>query len=109
MSWDFRMELDAGGEHPIDLPFDANMTYNVSKMYYDALKTEDGIRGLDGKMGKDCKSILESAIVRFIMNRELYKSWNPDNGWGDYDVALQLLHKLLEWCDQAPKATMRVT
>lgn len=109
MGWDFSMELDAGGKHPIDLPFEANYTYNVSKMFYDALKLKDGIRELNGKTGEECKPILESGITRFVLNREQYKKWNPDNGWGDYASALELLRKLVEWCDQAPKAIMRVT
>ena len=109
MGWDFGMQADLGGEYLVDLPYDASYTYNVSKMYYDAFDLKDGIRGLHGKSGVECKPLLENAIKKFIDNRELYKSWNPENGWGDYDGALNLLHTLLRWCDESPNALMSAT
>ena len=109
MSWDFSMEIDAGGDNPIELPYEASYTYNVSKMFYDAFDLEDGIRGLYGKTGAECRLLIEHAIIKFTINRKLYKSWNPENGWGNYDTALRLLNELLSWCDESPKAIMRVT
>ena len=109
MSWDFGMIANLGGKHPTDLPYSASYTYNVSKMFYDALECEEGIRGLDNKSGKECKLILEKGIRKFIKKHKLYKSWNPENGWGNYDSALDLLRTLLSWCEEAPNAIMRVT
>ena len=109
MSWDFGMTADLGGENYIDLPYDANYTYNVAKMFYDAFDLVDGIRELNGKTGTECKPLIEKAIKKFVDNKELYEKWNPENGWGDYDGALDLLRMLLQWCNEAPNAVMSVT
>lgn len=112
MSWDFSMEIDAGGEHPFDLDdFEANYTYNVSPMFYEAFKgmLDDGISGLHEKTGKDARHMLEIAIARMQDDPEKYKQWNPDNGWGSYEGALNLLCTLRGWCISAPLARFRVS
>jgi len=108
MSWDFWMEADVGGKEPVDIGFDANYTYNVSPMFYDAFNLEEGIRGLDKMLGDEAMPYLENAIIKMKENPKKYKAMNPSNGWGDYDTALELLEKLLGWCIEAPKAQMRV-
>ena len=108
MSWDFSMTIDAGGEFPIDLPYEANYTYNVSAMFFEAFPGKDGIRGLDGRTGEDCQEPLRVAIQAMEDNPGKYKTMNPDNGWGDYHGALDLLRELRGWCVAAPNATMAV-
>ena len=109
MSWDFGMKIDAGGVGLVDLQYGAYYTYNVSPMYYDAFETEDGIRVLDGLSGLECQRILENAIQNFKNKKEEYKKMNPENGWGNYEGALELLHKLLVWCIEAPNAIMIIS
>lgn len=107
MSWDFSMEIDAGGPEPACILSDLNYTYNVSPMYYEAIG-EDGIGGLHGKAGADCIPILRGAIAAMEDDPAKYQAMNPPNGWGSYGGALGVLRELLAWCVAAPKATMCV-
>lgn len=108
MSWDFGMEIDAGGLEPHSLHYDANYTYNVAPMFLEAMGG-DGIRQLDGLIGEECLPLLGKAIADMVENPGKYKAMNPSNGWGDFDGALELLQTLVKWCNEAPKATMRIT
>lgn len=111
MSWDFGMYADLGGPEKTWLGHDANYTYNVSKMYYDAFSDfgTDGIRMLSDRQGEACIPMLERAIQRMQDDKLKYLEWNPSNGWGNYQGALDLLRELLTWCQAAPKAYLSVT
>lgn len=102
------MEIDVGGDEPATVRTGLGYTYNVSPMFYDAMGGE-GIRGLDGKLGRDALPLLRSAIEKMAGNPEKYRAMNPENGWGNYDGALRLLRDLLEWCESAPLATLVVS
>jgi hypothetical protein len=102
------MTIDVGATERMALPFEANYTYNVSPMFYAALG-EHGIRGLDGKSGKECAPLLDASIAYFSSHETELQAMNPANGWGDYDGAFNLLLKLRKWCDRAPNALMEVT
>lgn len=110
MSWDFWMERDPEPGERLGIPeCDANYTYNVSDMFYDALPCSDGIRGLNGAKGKDCIKLLEHAIHMMTTYPDKYKAMNPENGWGSYEGALGLLNKLKTWCEKYPEAYMVVS
>jgi len=110
MSWDFHMEMDLGGESPSSIgQYDANYTYNVSPMFYEAFDLDDGIRELDGMIGSKAEPIIQAAIVKMTKDPDTFEAMNPDNGWGNYEGALELLRTLRIWCREAPKATMRVS
>lgn len=109
MSWDFWMSIDAGGTEPAVVRDDINYTYNVSPMYLDAIDHDDGIGGLNGMTGEQCIPILRDAIKRMEDDPAKYQAMNPENGWGDYRGALEVLRDLLSWCIDVPKATMRIT
>jgi len=115
MSWDFGMEVDVGGDCPISLgggydDFRANYTYNVSPMFYEAFKglLDEGINGLHGMLGKDARPMIETAIRRMQAAPKKYQKWNPDNGWGNYEGALNLLCILRGWCIAAPLGRIAV-
>lgn len=118
VSWDFRMEpapLKCGRcGHPVERPpdvshYDANYTYNVSEMFYDALPCRDGIRGLNGATGAECRPLLLEAIRKMESEPAKYRAMNPRNGWGDYEGALTLLRQLYGWCEDSPEAVLVVS
>lgn len=51
---------------------------------------------------------LTLGIQRLISDPEVYKKYNPKNGWGSYDGFLLFCNKLLEKCIQFPKAKVSV-
>jgi hypothetical protein len=87
--------------------FIANYTYNVSPMYYDALGFS--INDLDGMNAKEARLLIINALVRMTEEPDKYKAMNPDNGWGNYEGAMNFLSKILLSCIEHPKRTIRVS
>lgn len=110
MSWDigFTIDTGAGKKHAIGPEY--NMTYNVCEMYYDAFTPEfGGLKGLDGLQGSLASVNLDYAIKNFVEKADLYRSWNPPNGWGSYDRALELLTEMKAFCVDNPKVMVNVS
>ena len=105
MSWDFGVEIDAGGDEAFQMT-DRNMTYNLSAMLTEALGVP--FRDLDGAPCTEAAGVINRAIERMKADPERFKVHNPPNGWGDYDGALDSLIWLLECCQNAPKASIYV-
>lgn len=74
---------------------DINYTFNVSPMFRLALG-KSGIKQLNDLSRKECIELLESGIEHMEQNQETYKKLNPENGWGNYEGALDVLVKILE-------------
>lgn len=72
-----------------------NYTYNVSVMLYKAMP-EHGIRVINGKCGEEAVKFLLTIYNYMVINSEALKELNPPNGWGSYEGALALVHKLIE-------------
>lgn len=109
MSWDFRMGVRVAADGGIVslANYEANYTFNVAPMFYDAIG-EYGIRGLNERTGEACLPVLEAAIRKMEENPGHYRVMNPPNGWGDYDGALNLLKELASWCREVPSALLLV-
>lgn len=75
-----------------------NYTSNVYEMYRRAFKNEDGIRVLDGMYVGDAEELLDDAIKYFKENKEELEKLNPENGWGSYKGALNVLVDLSTEC-----------
>jgi hypothetical protein len=74
---------------------DINYTFNVSPMFRLALGG-DGIKQLNNLSRDECIELLQDGIKHMEQNPEIYKKLNPENGWGDYEGALDVLVKTLE-------------
>lgn len=114
VSWFSMREEDPDAYHD-HLNLEANYTYNVSPMFYEAFDlrkldgTPAGIRGLDGRTGDEAGKALDVAIQRMEADPDRFEKMNPENGWGDCDGALELLRKLRGWCAEYPDAVMCVS
>lgn len=74
---------------------DINYTFNVSPMFRLALGG-DGIKQLNDLSRNECIELLQDGIKHMEQNPQIYKKLNPENGWGDYEGALDVLVKILE-------------
>jgi hypothetical protein len=91
--------------------FEGNITHNLSEMAYAV-----GIR--DQIWNPRCSGItiasllipwLDSGIEILKDEPDKYKKFNPENGWGSYDVFLKFLGKYLDACKKYPNAKVRVS
>ena len=71
-----------------------NYTYNVSKMWYDCYK-DNGIREHYGLTGKQAIPVLKRLHLHMMLNNEKLRKYEPSNGWGDFDGALNFVSQLI--------------
>jgi hypothetical protein len=133
VSYDFYIEMDAGGPEPLCLDPDfgqvelpdrvkavvgderigTNYTSNVWRMWDEALGTaNDSMSALYHLSGEVCGDIveqLERAVDDMIARPDFYRQWNPANGWGDYEGALRYLAGIEAYCRAYPKARLRIS
>lgn len=83
-----------------------NYTYNISPMYLKALGTS--LLELDGVEVNIITPILLKGVEDMVNNKEEYLKLNPENGWGNYEGALEYLQKLLAECLKFPTAKIEV-
>ena len=82
--------------------YEANITYNLSKMYYKAIDEELGLKKLKGMICKDALPIINNAINDMIKNKTEYEKLNPENGWGSYDGLLKTFREIRTVCEDNP-------
>ena len=83
---------------------EGNITHELGIMadeagIYDAIWRPDEI-GI--KTASQLIPWLEQGIKTLENNPSYYKEFNPDNGWGDYDVLLRFVKELLSICREFP-------
>jgi hypothetical protein len=125
VSYDIWLEADLAGEKRARLDGDepGNITYNVDPMFALALGGEsgDGIQNgrellLDRKdpalkrfidrPAAEAIGPLTSAVASMEGNPDTYRALNPENGWGDYEGALDYLRRFLAACEAHPNAVI---
>lgn len=106
MSYDIRLVINTGGEHPAPVTDCRSPTYNLYDMFKLALGCP--IRDLHGRVAADVIPILEGAIKSMKRTPAKFKKLNPPNGWGSYEGALESLCWLHEMCTNHPLATVEI-
>lgn len=71
-----------------------NITYNVSKMWYEIFPYDDKMVPIEGMTGKEADVIITEAIHQMIDRSDEMKRLQPDNGWGSYIGFLEFLERL---------------
>ncbi len=107
MSWNVSMVINTGVDDA-EVYEVGNYTYNVAPMYYHVLG-DDGLRGLNGKLGEDACPLLMAAVTKMELDEAALREMNPENGWGDYEGALVFLRKIATGCAMHPKASVRIS
>lgn len=97
------------GDDP-DLVYHGNITHNMTSM-----ATEAGIyqalwRPEEVSISKtsQLQLMLAEPVLRMIEDPERFKKFDPDNGWGSYEVFLDFLDNLLRACEKWPDAEVSV-
>lgn len=85
-----------------------NYTYNVSKMYREAMNG-NSLSDFDGMKAGEAIELLRIGYADMVKNPEKYKLMNPENGWGNYEGAKKYLGRLLTACCDNPDATIDVS
>ncbi len=111
MSYDIWIEIPCKKEGKDDwMPINDgyNYTSNVSKMFYEAFEKIGGNWRDFHDYNKEhmtCKKaipLLKKAIKELEDNPEHYKQYNPPNGWGNYEGAINFLKNILSDCEKIP-------
>ena len=106
MSWDTYLAINTGIDD-IEVIDVGNYTYNVGKMYRDALGFS--YSDFNGMLAKDAIQILKIAIEKMEKNPKYYETMNPENNWGNYNGALKYLKSLYVACKDNPLCKIVVT
>lgn len=96
---------------PDGVVFSANITHNLVLMAKEA-----GVYGelwrpeeLDICLARQLVEPLRNGLNRLLGEPERFKSFNPENGWGDYEGLTHFVAGYLEACKQWPDAKVSVS
>jgi hypothetical protein len=105
MSADYWLAIDAGGTEPAVVTETRNITYNLGKMLRAA-----GFppwRDLIGAPASEAAGMLDGVARQLVSDKaRLVAGFTPDNGWGDWQQALDFVTELREDCRTNPRATI---
>lgn len=86
--------------------FDSNITHNLGKMAHEAgiymhlwRPSEIGIRHAE-----ELIKPLEAGLAKLRENPDHFKKFNPENGWGDYDLLVRFVEEYRDACQMYPQA-----
>lgn len=88
------------GDEPERADAEMNLTYNLSPMLWAA-----GMPKWSEFVGMDAVEaglIWEAVVEELRTHPDLYRTLNPPNGWGDYEVAVDALATFAVECAEAP-------
>jgi hypothetical protein len=106
MSWDVCLRIDTG-YHTREVTESRNYTSNVWEMF-DKAGLENGIKGLDGMSAKNAALVLDPVIRYMETHPDEMQQFNAQNGWGDYEGALEFVKGIFFDCLENPKCTVYV-
>ena len=98
-------------EHCGSSLYDRNITHNLGKMageaeIYEALWRPEEI-GITH--AHQLLSPLSEGLARLTKDPAKYKAFNPENGWGDYDVLVGFVTDYLLACGKNPNAKVEAS
>ena len=101
MSYDVSIEYHYQAEEVGD------MTSNVADMWNNALGCTLG--SLNGWQCSEAEPVLRKGIREMEKRRDAYTALAPENGWGDYDGALDYLRRIAASCVRHPCGVLRIS
>jgi hypothetical protein len=101
--------VDTGGDSPREMEvYSRNITHNVSRMWAKA-GVFDALYDGGGKTAGEIAASLAAGVAHMESNRSDYIPLNPENGWGNYEGALDFLREYAGACRDNPKAVVSVS
>ena len=107
------MSLDVSLKVPVtemQEVFSYNITHNLGEMAREAgiyeylwRPEEIGITEAHELIGP-----LKAGLEWLTANSDVFKKFNPANGWGDYSVLVEFVGQYIEACEMNPHATVCV-
>ena len=95
MSYDFTVR----SPEPRHAEFDYNLTYNLSSMMRRAGFHPNIFNGMTAV---NLRPIVSHAVAVMEDNADYFRMFNPRNGWGTYEIALEFLTELALYLHTAP-------
>lgn len=88
-----------------------NITHNLNNMaqaadLYMALWRPDEI---NCTQAKDIIGMLDRGLKRLKKSPEGFKKYNPENGWGKYEILVEFVENYLAACKKYPNARIEVS
>lgn len=137
MSYDVYVEVPTGPTHSVEA-FWRNYTSNTSWMWTECLGlpekpwldengnqhigkrkqgdewvdvplTNHGLRLLDGAPCSEAAGVLHAAVERMKARADEYRQKEPENGWGNYDGALNFLAAIAQAAADHPLGIIRIS
>lgn len=71
-----------------------NYTYNVGPMWRKV--TPNGIKEIHDLSGVEAVPVLLHMYIGMVHREKELRQMNPENGWGNYDGALDFIHRALQ-------------
>ena len=110
------LDVDLMVMQPVSV-FGANITHNLGEMashaqlnngmtLYDVLWRPDE-NGL--KYAKDISELLDLGWNILLAEPEFFKTFNPENGWGDYEGLCNFVYKYRNACWDTPDAKLEIS
>ena len=84
-----------------------NITHNLTPMW-DRAGVYDALYNSSGKKAKQIIKVLKKGLQQMTDYPEEYRGLNPENGWGDYDVAVLFLADICVACETHPESSIRI-
>lgn len=91
--------------------FTANITHNLNKMaeeagiYIALWRPEER----NWKLAEELIEVLAEGLAYLKERPEHFKTFNPDNGWGTYEILVDFTENYLQACKDFPKAVIEVS
>ena len=116
MSYDIWLELEGmSNEEP------GNITYNVDPMFALALggapaegvqnarellidRKDGALKRFIGKRAGEILATLDDMVIAMEAHPDVYRALNPENGWGNYEGALNYIRRFRDACAESPSA-----
>lgn len=86
--------------------YEANITHNLNKMADAAAVYHPVWRPPYEAKAKDILPLVGAGLERLKKYPEAYKTLNPSNGWGSYDVLVEWLENYVAALESYPEATV---
>lgn len=90
--------------------YQSNITHNLGLMadkagIYEALWRPEEINIYKAK---DIIELLETGLADLKLRSDYFKSFNPENGWGNYKVLISFVEDYIQACKEYPDSIIEI-